>query len=290
MFTKPQIVVTIVSQFVKIAYELRRKLTDTEFINYAKKGQFTKDLMLREEFKIARYTDAKFEIEQMIELLCITSVAAPISEGKYFIPCVLNQIHPDKVKKLVSKQTKCVAPMVIKFPGECVPRGFFCALVCSLLSRRCSLLPRWELHCIGNDFAKVYKNFVHFDIKGEGYTVAVVDSFLYISVHVFGNCGRNGCSAIKKVLKASVKEINTKHNYENNEFSICFLCPCGRVPEQHCAEIIREETLGSDEILRLKCMQQQGRPLDLTKEHAAWLQLTEKQWKKVEQGELIARY
>ena len=278
VFTKPQIVVTIVSRFVKIAYKLRGELTNTQFINYAKQGQFTKDLILHEE-DITRFIDhdVGFEIEQMIELLHITFVIAPISKKKYFIPCVLDYYPPDEIKQQISTQIKHVAPMVIKLPGECVPRGFFCALACRLLSQ-------WKLHRIGHEFANVFKNFIQFDIKGEGYTIAIVDSFFFISVHVFGNCGRKGCSKIQALVKASVKEIIEKHNYyENSNDSMSFLCPCGIVPE-HFAELIREENFESDEILRLKCTLQ-DQPLDLTKEHAVWL--TEDQhskWKKQTQG------
>ena len=271
VFTKPQIVVTIVSRFVKIAYKLRGELTNTQFINYSKQGQFTKDLILHEE-DIARFIDhdVGFEIEQMIELLRITFVVAPISEGKYFIPCVLNYCPPDEIKKQVS--TQCVAPMVIKLPGECVPRGFFCAFVCSLLSQ-------WKLHHIGHEFAKVFKNFIHFDIEGVGYSVVVVDSFFYISVHVFGTCGRKGCNKIQELVKMSVKEIIAKHKYKNNVFcndSILFLCPCGKAPE-HFTRLITEESLESDELLRLKCAMQ-DQPLDLTEEYAVWL--SEEQYSK----------
>ena len=282
VFTKPQIVVTIVSRFVKIAYKLRGNITNTQFINYSKHGQFTKDLISHEE-DIGRFIDHNvgFKIEQMIELMRITFVIAPISEEKYFIPCVLDYCPPEDIKKLVSAQTKCVAPIVIKLPGECIPRGFFCGLVCSLLSQ-------WKLHRVHHEFAKVFKNFIHFDIDREGYTVAVVDSFFYITVHVFDSCGRKGCHKIQKVLKASVNEIIAKHNYKNNVFrndSILFLCSCGKSPE-HFAELLTEENLELDqEIIRLRCAMHNDQQLDLTKKYAVWF--TDDQyskWKKQTQG------
>ena len=282
VFTKPQIVVTIVSRFVKIAYKLRGNVTNTQFINYSKHGQFTKDLILHEE-DIGRFIDHNvgFKTEQMIELMRITFVIAPISKEKYFIPCVLDYCPPDEIEKLVSAQIKCVTPMVIKLPGECVPRGFFCGLVCSLLSQ-------WKLRRIHHEFAKVFKNFIHFDIDGESYTVAVVDSFFYITVHVFGNCGRSGCSKIQEIVKASVKDIVTKHNYENNVFrndSVLFLCPCGRTPE-HFAQVVTEENFELDQqIIRLRCAVHNDQQLDLTKEYAVWF--TDEQyskWSKQPQG------
>lgn len=270
VFTKPQIVVNIVSRFVKIAYKLRGYTEDTQFINYFKQGQFTKDLILHEK-DIAHFIDQKvgFKVEQMIELLCITFVIAPITEEIYFIPCVLEYCPPEEIKQQVSKQ--CIAPMVIKLPGECTPRGFFCGLVCSLLSK-------WKLD---HEFAKAFKNFIHFNIDGEGYTVAIVDSFFYITVHVFGNCGRNGCHKIQKVVKESVKEIIAKHNYEDNVFrndSVLFLCPCDKQPE-HLAQLILEEDFVSDkEILRLKCAMHNDQQLNLTKEYAVWF--TDEQYSK----------
>ena len=284
VFTKPQVVVTIVSRFVKKAYDLRAEgVKNTQFISYAKKGQFTKNLILHEKI-IAHFIDRDvgFETEQIIELLCITFVIAPINEGKYFIPCVLECCPPDEIRKEIS--TQCVAPMVIKLPGECVPRGFFCGLVCSLLSQ-------WKLHCTGDKLAEVFKNFIHFDIEKEGYSVAIVDAFFYISIHVFGKCGRKGCNKIQSLVRASVKEIIAQHNYEINvlpDDDILFLCPCGKVPE-HFAQVIKEESLDPDqELLKLNCAMYEKQTLDLTKEHTVWFSDEHyEKWSKQTQGECM---
>ena len=284
VFTKPQVVVTIISIFVKKAYKLRDEGAKNKLCNsYVKTGQFTVDFIQQEKEIIDDFIDNEvgFEITEMIELLCITFVIAPINESKYFIPCILECCPPDEIRKEIS--TQCVAPMVIKLPGECVPRGFFCGLVCSLLSR-------WKLHCTGGKLAEVFKNFIRFDIEKEGYNIAIVDAFFYISIHVFGKCGRKGCNKIQSLVRASVKEIIAQHNYENNvlpDDDILFLCPCGKVPE-HFAQVIAEESLDhpDQEFLQLKCAMYEKQTLDLTQGHVVWFSDERyAKWSKQTQGE-----
>ena len=193
----------------------------------------------------------------MIELMKITLVIAPINEKTYFMPCVLKHCSPKRIEEETSKQT--VAPIVIKLPGECIPRGFFCALACSLMSQ-------WKFHRERRKLVDVFKNFIHFDIEGMDCSVAVVDSFYFISMHVFGDCDREGCREILKDVKLSIKTVATKHSYDESlimsyDKDINFLCLCGEASE-HIA------TLTTRGKLKLKCSMDQ--PLTLTKKHAVW--------------------
>ena len=259
IFTKPQVVVTIVSAFVKEAYRLRNTgVTDTSNLSYIEQGQFT-EAFIKSDSVLARclVSDAGFKEKEVIELLQITLVVAPINESDCFMPCLLPYCPAESIDKDTS--TQCVAPTVIKLPGECVPHGFFCALVCSLLSR-------WKLHHKCHELAKVFKNYICFDIEDMDCSVATVDSFSFISIHVFGDCGREECKEIRDDIRASIESVVTQHNYEKNlvmtyDEDINFLCLCGKTPEHF-------STLTKRGKLKLKCTMNQ--PLVLTEKHAVW--------------------
>ena len=258
IFTKPQVLVTVLSAFVKIAYQLRKPdtPTDTEDLSYTERGQFTEKL-IQKYFADFMVPDAGFDEEMVIGLLQMTLVVAPISNKEYFMPCVLQYCQPKEIEENIC--TQCVAPIVIKLPGECIPRGFFCALVCSLLSR-------WKLHRKCRKMVEVFKNYVHFDVEDMDCSVAIVDTFYFIRVHVFGECGREECKEIRSDLKQAVEMVANKHNYNKDlimeyDNDINFLCLCGKTPE-HIATITKRGKL------KLKCSLEQ--PLIITEKHTVW--------------------
>ena len=267
--------VTIVSAFVKEAYQLRSTgVTDTSNLSYIEQGQFTEDF-IESNLDLAQYlvSDVGFEGKEVIEVLRINLVVAPINESEYFMPCVLPYCPTESIDKKTS--TQWVATKVIKLPGECVPRGFFCALVCSLLN-----LPQWKL--CHDESTGVFKNYIHFDIENMGCSVAIVDFFVFISVHVFGDCGRKGCKVICDNVRESVESVVTKHNYEEKLMSydedVNFLCLCGKSPK-HIATLVNYEP-GK---LKLICsMDRLGdKRLKLSKKHAVWF--SEEQYSEWEQ-------
>ena len=255
IFTKPQVLVTVLSAFVKRAYQLRKPgtPTDTEDLSYTEQGQFTK-MLIQKYFADFMVPDADFKEEEMIELLQMTLVIAPINDSEYFMPCVLQHCQTKHIESDIS--TQCVAPIVIKLPGECIPRGFFCALVCSLLSK-------WKLD---RKMLKMFKNYVRFDIEDMVCSVAIVDSFYFICVHVFGECGRVECKEICGDIRQAVEMVVDKHNYDKDlimeyDKNINFLCPCGKTPE-HIATLTKRGKL------KLKCHMDQK--LVIMDKHAVW--------------------
>ena len=272
IFTKPQVLVTVLSAFEKKAYQLRKPdtPTDTEDLSYTERGQFTKTL-IQKYFANFMVPDAGFKEEEVIELLRMTLVIAPVNDNEYFMPCILKYCQSEKIKKITSKQ--CVAPIIIQLSGECIPRGFFCALVCSLISR-------WEDSHDRITLATVYKNFIQFEMETQGHSFAIVDSFYFIRVHVFGKCGRKGCKKIQDDIKEAMEIVAAKHNYKRDvvmsydKDGIKYFCCCGKSSEEHYACVIEEENL------ELKCKKSQ--PVSLTKKHAVWL--NDEQYSKWKQG------
>ena len=103
-------------------------------------------------------------------------------------------------------------------------------------------------------------------IRDRDCSVAVVDSFYFISMHVFGDCDREECKEILKDVKLSIKTVAIKHSYDESvimsyDEDVNFLCLCGETPE-HIATLTKRGKL------KLKCSMDQ--PLVLTKKHAVW--------------------
>ena len=255
VFTDPQIVVTIVSAFVKEAYQ---KITDTEFKNFRKRGEFTKSFV---KSKLNRFLvpDAGFEEAEVIELLKIMLVIAHIEEGRYFMPCVLPHCSLDEFEK--ERLELSISPVVIKLPGDthCVPRGFFCALVCGLMHK-------WRLRKEGGKLTDIYKNFVQFTV--EECRVTVADTFFYVEIHVDGDAVRDTCKKIFTDVGKALKKVVDTHNYDNkimSSYSLDFLCPCS-IKALHTAS-----TIITDVKCKLNCTMDDSSSTKLEKKHSVWL-------------------
>ena len=255
VFTDPQIVVTIVSALVKEAYQ---KVTDTEFKDFSERGVFTKEFV---KLKLCKFLvqDAKFEEAEVIELLKITLVVAHIEEGRYFMPCVLPHCSLDEFEK--ERETLEAPPVVIKLPGDthCVPRGFFCALVCGLMQK-------WKLRKKGGKSTDIYKNFVQFTV--EDYRVTVADTFFYVEVHIHGDAVRDTCKKIFMDIGEALKNVVDIHNYDNeimSSYGLDFLCPCG-IKAVHTASFSITEVK-----CKLNCTMDDDNSFKLEKKHSMWL-------------------
>ena len=257
VFTDPQVVVTIVSAFVKEAYQ---KITDTEFKNFSERGEFTKSFV---KSKLSRFLvpAARFEEAEVIELLKITLVVAHIQEGRYFMPCVLPHCSLDEFEK--ERKDLEVPAVVLKLPGDthCVPRGFFCALVCGLMKK-------WKLRKKKGKEVDVFKNFVQFTV--DGYRVVVADTFYYIEIHVTGcDPDKYICRKIYEDIGEALKVVVNTHNYNNEiveSYSLDFLCPCGSAPA-HTALI---SSTGRKQ--RLNCTRDDDETFKLENKFLIWLE------------------
>ena len=282
IFTKPQFVVTTVSAFVKEARQLRyHGIQDTKYRNLVKKGLFSSEIFSPKRSTLAAclVPSVGFNVDDVIELLKTMLIVAPadVNEDKYFIPVVLQHCPPDYqcVLKESESLPECVVPRVIEPPGarECLPSGFFCAFICSLLSNQ-----QWKLR----RQLDVFKNYVRFDIKDMGCHVTVVDMFYFISVHVYGNCCNKDCRIILQDINEAVERVIDLHHYKEiitsrdiekvtqqssqvpKEQGMCFLCLCGKTPEH-------KATLTNRGTQTLKCnMNETLVIMDITDKHTVW--------------------
>ena len=175
------------------------------------------------------------------------------------MPCVLAHCSLEDFEK--ERIELNVSPVVIKLPGgtQCVPRGFFCALVCGLMQK-------WKLRKRGGKLTDIYKNFVQFTI--EECRVTVADTFFFVEIHVHGDAMRDTCKKFFTDIGEALKRVVDTHNYDNkiiSSYSLDFLCPCGITPAHTASTTI------TDVKSKLKCTMDDECSFKLEKKHSLWL-------------------
>ena len=286
IFTKPQFVVKLISAFVQEAHRLSNgDMTDTTYyLRLTKLGLFSSGIFEKSAFASCLAPSAGFNASDAIELLKMMLVIAPINKDEYFVPIVLQHCPPDLVCQFILKESEsfseCVAPIAIKPPGDgkCLPSGFFCAFVCSLLS-----IQHWEFLNQSDQSESrsdnVFKNFICLNVKAIGCHVAVVDMFNFIRIHVFGECHEEDCEKILKDINEAIKIVIHEHHYKvtsqeeatpqlshdttaSPEQGVTFLCVCSKTSE-HTATLTTEGTL------KLICSLT-NEHLGITEKHTVW--------------------
>ena len=177
------------------------------------------------------------------------------------MPCVLPHCSLDEFEK--ERKTLKVSPVVLQLPDDthCIPRGFFCALVCGLMQK-------WKLRKKQGKVADVFKNYVQFTV--DGYRVVVADTFYYVEIHVAGH-DPDGyiCKKIHMDVGEALKMVVNTHHYNNEileSYSLDFLCPCGSTPV-HRALISK---IGGEQ--KLSCKMDDDTTFDLERKYLIWLE------------------
>ena len=255
IFTDTLIPVKIVSAFVELARE-ENHTTDT--MMFIQTGQFEQDVIFsalrtKESGIIKVCEDVGFKEDNIMELLENMLVIACIKNGSprtFLMPCIL-EYHQGQFDFRVPNAK--IAPRAIKLKDhKCIPCGFFCALICSLIRR-------W-VHCDSNeDVAKIVKSFrdyVEVDTPtsaGVMCNIKIVDSFRFIEVHVQASGDSHGIYEFEDDLTAAIEEVAEASGYDNKNVknALHYLCDCDK-SSYHVAE------LRSDNPPRLLCDHQRN--------------------------------
>ena len=86
------------------------------------------------------YTEGVFTPADFLKLLRHLLIVACITEGVYFMPCLLPELSSKEIDKHRSGSHSPVAPILICFPGEWVSSGIFVAVIAFLQKDA-----RWEI-------------------------------------------------------------------------------------------------------------------------------------------------
>jgi hypothetical protein len=285
VFTKPCVLVQIISKLIKVANHCRSSHGDGIPLKFWKFGLISdedkcldKILDLGEDNTEGKATDLYyrsevFEGKQLLRVLKNLSIAAYSTNwSAYFIPCVLppctkpDDINVDTRNFMIENR-----PLLLTFKKDkegrkgSIPRGLFCGLVTHLIDEY-----GWEIR-EGNE--QNYRTLIEFEIPGR-YKLVLVEDFKLacIRVHV--------AKAARKPLRLEARQNITdgvatvgKKFYGTEDDSIMypnasFECSCPRSKENelsHIASVVSHETER-----RLVC-EESGEDVAFTTEHFNWL-------------------
>ncbi len=175
------------------------------------------------------YVEGVFSPADMMKLFVKLLLVSELSDGEYFMPCVL------KADPLTSCNpepgTQSLPPMVLHFQGGPVRFGVFCGTICHLMTRS-----NWKLLMdpkVADQPFHITRNSIHFTLPGCRGKVTVNDSFFtffVVTIHVPTDVPAHSesvsrmCMEVRDALLKAIAEVTEKLNYSPDTPTVAFLC------------------------------------------------------------------
>ena len=170
-------------------------------------------------------------------------IFADYSEGKFFVPSLLQMLSNDDVSKKRTSIDSLVTPLILHFPDGPPRRGIFCAVVSFLTSPENHFPSPWKLKMAPRSVTPtcLHRNCIQFTIPGikTPCSVTFIDTLLQFELHVklvSKQSASKVCATIKRAISAGLNKANITLGYTNSTPSFAFQCPCG-TGEPHPATI-----------------------------------------------------
>ena len=226
VFVDPQIVLDKVTELVEESFRMIQgttlKATPGERLKFREYGQVTEEFL--KEFD-SHYEPPLFTAKELIKLLKGLLVFADLSEGVYFMPCLLQVVKSEVVSQYRVSGEKALA---LHFPDSGPLLGMFCSTVAYLLSPENSHPCPWKVVTNEAGTPKCLKrNVVQFTIPKMAGTVSLIDHFTHFEIHV--------CTHPKKMSQmwqlahdavfAGLKKAGKTIGYKNNTPVPAIVCP-----------------------------------------------------------------
>ena len=182
IFTHPQILMDKLTELVRHSHRLRdnpdsNAAIEGKWLEFRDEGRVTVDFL--EKFP-EHYTSDTFTPFHLLQILKYRLIIAEISEGKYFMPCILPNLSGEAVHEHRVTASSSAAPLVIHFPGGVVPSAVFCSLVASLLASG-----HWQLLTVHDKPKCVSRNCLTFALPNNaGGQLSLIDAYTHIEIHV----------------------------------------------------------------------------------------------------------
>ena len=229
VFCSSQVLLDKLSELVEYSHNLRGG-PDTEVMStqsaynggtqFRDHGIITVDFL--EQFP-KHYTEGVFTPANFLMLLRHLLIVAAITEGVYFMPCLLPELSSEEIDKYRSGSHGPVAPILICFPGEWVSCGIFVTLV-TFLQKEAG----WKIQLKQDSTpACLYHNCVQFSLRGDPVVVALIDSYAYLEIHIKvpQEHSSQECPKILSAVFRGLERIANLQAYENLQAHVAFLCP-----------------------------------------------------------------
>ena len=222
--------------------------------------------------------DPLFTPAQFLKLLVFLRIAVRVpnsDDEEFFMPCLLpNKTDLDRIRSECS--TFLAAPLLICFPDNCPPSGFFCKLAVSLL------IDGWEIRSEGPRKNKVprclFRNCIEYYVEQEsayGY-VTLIDPLSLGFFEVYADFPSDCKALYSKAVRDLIKAVNESWKSffaecdNSNAPNFAFVCT-----NKKCEGSKQHPTEGFDTVSsrkKIKCSERQGAFIEITDKHKIWYQ------------------
>jgi len=230
IFSGSQVPVDKLSELVQFNYELReakcgRKPTRPPEALDAKWLKFRDQGVVRLEF-LSRFPrhfkDGLFTATDLLELLEYLLILAPLSEGDYLMPSLLQMLPPNELGKHRIFSQTAPATLLIHFPQGWPRSGVFCCLT-SFLMNHC----HWKICRPSGTPILVARNCIKFKIPIHPCSITLIDSFAYFEVHINApmKVCHKVCPIIQQQIFSGITAASKTLHYNNAHPEPGFFCP-----------------------------------------------------------------
>ena len=235
VFVDPQIVLDKVTELVEESFRMIEgttlKATPGERLKFREYGQVTEEFL--NEFD-SHYEPPLFTAKELIKLLKGLLVFADLSEGVYFMPCLLQVVTSEVVSRYRVSGEKALA---LHFPDSGPLLGMFCSTVAYLLSPENSHPCPWKVvtneagtpECLKRNVVqfsvpKVTDGTTRSDFAG---TVLLIDHFTHFEIHVDTHKTEEAelWQLAHDAVFAGLKKAGKTIGYKNNIPVPAIVCP-----------------------------------------------------------------
>ena len=229
VFMDPQILLDKVTELVEESYRMRQDKknqplcpTTGDRLKFRDYGQVTEKFLSKFD---SHYEEPLFTPKELITLLKGLLVFADLSEGVYFMPCLLQVVTSEVVAQYRVSGDKALA---LHFPDSGPLMGMFCCTVAYLLSPENAHPCPWNV--VQNEAGTpecLNRNVIQFTIPKVTGTVSLIDHFTHFEIHIH--------TVPKKVAQlwklahdavfAGLKKARKTLGYMNNTPVPAIVCP-----------------------------------------------------------------
>ena len=245
VFVDPQVPLDKVSELTEHAISLREAkegrgdkssiptAMDPKWKRFRDEGIITLDILSSDEFQkhyqngLFSPTDFLLVMQQLLIIAPISipllgKIAGPYSEAEFFMPTLLRSLPPSELEELRVLDSTA-APLLIRFPSDCIRFGVFCCLVVYLMKKY-----GWQVRLPSSrDPALLAKNCVMLKVPGLPCSVTLIDSFSQVEVYVKARpkvCA-DLCPTIRENLLEGVDKACQALHYNNDRPVTRIFCP-----------------------------------------------------------------
>jgi len=205
IFSGSQVPVHKLSELVQFNYELREakhckkpgkppEARDSKWLKFRDQGIVRLEFLSRFP---RHFRDGLFTATDLLKLLEHLLILAPLSEGDYLMPSLLQMLPLKELDKHRTFSQTSPATLLIRFPQGWPRSGVFCCLT-SFLMNHC----QWKIcHPSGTPIL-VARNCIKFKIPSYPCSITLIDSFAYFEVHI--NAPTEVCYEICPIVQQQI--------------------------------------------------------------------------------------